>query len=126
LVVDKQLNLYIVPRRRSLPVCSVCGRKRPMCDKLRPRSWRHVKLWGIETFIIYSPRRVNCPVCGIKVEKIPWSMGKSSLSMPLIDTLQRMAKYLSFNDVVRWATHSRIKQMRDFAWSMRKHQDGIL
>ena len=56
---------------------------------------------GIEMLIVYSPRRVNCPACGIKVEKIPWSMGKSSLSMPLIDTLQRMAKYFSFNDVAR-------------------------
>ena len=25
-----------------------------------------------------------------------------------------------------WATHSRIKQMRNFAWSMRRHRDGIL
>jgi transposase len=25
-----------------------------------------------------------------------------------------------------WATHSRLKPMRDFAWLMRRHQDGIL
>jgi transposase len=98
---EESIVIEIFPRKNSRPLCSVCGERRPAYDTLRPRRWRHVKLWGIETFIIYSPRRVNCPVCGIKVEKIPWSMGKSSLSMPLIDTLQRMAKYLSFNDVAR-------------------------
>ena len=65
------LEILIVPNRRSLPVCSCCGRKRPLRDTLRPRRWRHVNLWGIETFITYSPRRVKCPTCGIRVERIP-------------------------------------------------------
>jgi len=80
-VVDG-LEIMIVPNRRSLPVCSCCGRKRPIRDTLHPCRWRHVKLWGIETFIVYSPRRVKCPTCGIRVERIPWSMGKSRLSLP--------------------------------------------
>jgi transposase len=25
-----------------------------------------------------------------------------------------------------WATHSRLKPMRDFAWMLRRHQDGLL
>lgn len=124
-------EIIIVPRRRSLPICSRCGRKRPMRDTLRSRRWRHAKLWGIETFIIYAPRRVKCPVCGIRVECIPWSLGKSSLSLPLIDTLQRMAKFLSFNDVARlfgvsWNTvRAAVKSAVEFGLANRSVRDII-
>jgi transposase len=95
------LEIHIVANRRSLPVCGCCGRKRPVRDTLRSRRWRHVNLWGIETFIVYSPRRVKCPACGIRVERIPWSMGKSRLSLPVISVLQTLARHISWEGVAR-------------------------
>ncbi|MBC2724608.1 MAG: ISL3 family transposase [Desulfosporosinus sp.] len=127
--IKDRLEITIVARRRSLPICSLCSKKRPRRDTLHPRRWRHVKLWGIETLITYSPRRVNCPDCGIVVEKIPWSLGKSSLSLPLIDTLQRMSKHLSFNDVARlfgvsWNTvRASVKQAVEFGLAARSVGD---
>jgi hypothetical protein len=39
-----------------------------------------VPLWGFAVFWVYARRRVNCPRCGVKVEAMPWAIGKRSLS----------------------------------------------
>ena len=57
-------------RFRRLP-CSICETRSPVYDRLTARDWRHVPLWGIPTWIHYAPARVQCPTCGIRVEKIP-------------------------------------------------------
>jgi len=33
-------------------------------------------LWGIPTYYLYAPRRVECASHGVVVEHIPWSDGK--------------------------------------------------
>lgn len=95
--------------KRSRPRCSSCGQSRPGYDTLARRTWRHVSLWGIPVRLTYAPRRVVCPTCGIKVEAMPWSRGKSDLSLPLIVVLAAFARMLSLSEVarlfnVRWNT----------------------
>ena len=98
---DNCLFIKIVARGRSRPVCPICGKRRPKRDEIRERTWRHVPLWGMEVQLLYRPRRVRCPKCGIKVESIPWSMGKSTLSFPLITVLAVFARLLSWEEVAR-------------------------
>ena len=102
-VVKKEegLDIEIVPRRGSRAICSICGKKRPGYDTISERVWRHVRCWGIEVWLRYSPRRVNCRKCGIKVEEIPWSRGKSTLSVPLMMLLAVYAKILSWEETAR-------------------------
>ena len=97
----EELVARIVARKGSRPVCSGCGKKRPGYDTLGERFWRHVPCWGIRVGLVYGPRRVRCPECGIKVEAIPWSRGKSPLSVPLIIVLAAFAKRLPWEDVGR-------------------------
>ena len=90
-------------------VCSGCGQRAWVYDTLRERRWSHVPLWGIAVSVLYSPRRVHCPHCGVKVEKIPWALGKSRLSLPLILLLAAWARLLSIETVaglfnVSWST----------------------
>ena len=49
----------------------VVGKKRADYDVLNPRHFEFIPFWGILVFFVYAMRRVNCPVCGIKVEKVP-------------------------------------------------------
>jgi len=30
-------------------------------------------------FLVYAMRRVACPSCGVKVERVPWATGKHAL-----------------------------------------------
>jgi transposase len=88
-------------RRRRL-VCSRCGTLCRVRDRLAERSWRHVKLWGIEVTIRYRPCRVACERCGrVVVEAIPWSQGKSRLSTGLIYLLAAWARLLAWDVVAR-------------------------
>jgi len=95
------LCVHLVSRKRSKPVCSGCRRKGPGYDRLRERVWRHVPMWGIGVEFIYRPRRVQCRWCGIKVERMPWAAGKSSLTVPFIVVLATFARLLSWAEVSR-------------------------
>jgi len=98
---EEMLVAQIVPRKGSRPVCSRCGRKVSGYDSLMERTWRHIPCWGIPVCLVYRPRRGKCPTCGVKVEAMPWSRGKSFLSMPLIVVLAAFAKRLAWEDVAR-------------------------
>ncbi len=87
-------------RRRRLP-CSGCGERCTVRDRLPLRQWKHVSLWGIAVTLSYRPCRVQCPVCGTVVEAIPWSRGKSPLTVPLIMLLATWTRLLAVDVVAR-------------------------
>lgn len=102
-----EVELEVI-RRHRLP-CSGCGRRCPVRDRLPLRSWHHVSLWGIPVLLCYRPCRVACPSCGTVVEAIPWSQGKSPLSVPLIVLLATWTRLLAVDVVaglfgVHWNT----------------------
>jgi transposase len=93
------LGIDIWPRARSRAVCSGCGRRCPGYDTLPVRRFEFVPLWGIRVFFLYPLRRVECPRCGVKVERIPWAQGKSPLTSSYAWFLARWAKRLAWKEV---------------------------
>lgn len=98
---DRQLvlNVTLEPRRNSRAVCSGCGVKRPGYDRLGPRRFEFVPFWGILVYFVYAMRRVECPTCGIKVERVPWAEGKRTVTTAYAWFLARWAKQLSWAQV---------------------------
>jgi len=94
-----EIVVYLFPDKRCRIVCSSCGSKGPGYDTLKERRWKHVPLWGILVTLIYSPRRIQCINCGIKVEAIPWTQGKSPLSLPLSVVLGTWSKLVAWKVV---------------------------
>jgi transposase len=79
-------------------------------------------LWGIKVFFLYPLRRVNCPRCGVKVERVPWAQGKSRLTITYAWFLAGWAKRLSWKDVatvfrISWDTVVRSVKMA-VAWGL--------
>lgn len=94
------IEVEIVPRRNGLRVCSGCDRVRPGYDTMpEPRRFEFVPLWGITVYFVYQMRRVQCPACGIKVERIPWAEGKSTMTTELKWFLARWARRMSWKEV---------------------------
>ncbi len=93
------LEVTVVPRANSRPVCSGCGQKRPGYDHLGERHFEFVPLWGIAVFFVYVMRRVDCPTCGVVVESVPWARGKHQLTTTYAWFLARWAKLLSWKEV---------------------------
>ncbi len=75
-----EIEIPIEPRSNSRPICSKCGCQAPGYDRLPARRFEFVPLWQIAVYFVYEMRRVDCPTCGVKVEKVPWCDGKNQLT----------------------------------------------
>jgi len=93
------LEVDIYPHARNRPQCSGCGRRGSQYDRLPPRRFEFVPLWGIAVFFLYMMRRVDCATCGVRVEQVPWAEGKHQLTTTYVWFLARWAKRLSWREV---------------------------
>jgi transposase len=96
---EPTIEVSIEARKNGRPSCSGCGQVRPGYDRLPPRRFEFVPLWGIAVLFVYAMRRVDCPECGVKVEKVPWCDGKNQLTTTYRWFLARWAKRLSWQEV---------------------------
>jgi transposase len=95
------LMVDIYPHARNRPQCSGCGQRGPQYDRLVPRRFEFVPLWGLRVFFLYVMRRVACPRCGVTVEQVPWADGKHQLTTAYMWFLACWAKRLSWQEVAR-------------------------
>ena len=58
-------------------------------------------MWQIAVIFVYPMRRVNCPRCGVVVERVPWAVGKSRLTRTYQWFLASWARRLSWQEVAR-------------------------
>jgi len=93
------LEVGIHPRKNSRPVCSGCARRGTQYDRLAPRRFEFVPLWGMAVFFVYRMRRVDCRQCGVTVEKVPWGHGRCHLTTTYRWFLASWAKRLSWQEV---------------------------
>ncbi len=75
LVIAVQLR----PHKKSKPRCGICQQPGPRHDRLKPRKFWFIPIWGFRVMFIYARRRLTCPVHGVQVEWLPWAEGKSPL-----------------------------------------------
>jgi transposase len=104
-----RIEATVVPRANSKPLCSECMKPAPGYDRLGWRRFHFIPLWSIAVLLLYRPRRVQCPVHGVIVEHIPWSNGKSPMTIALMNFLAAWAKRLSW-----WETGRAF----GFSWDM--------
>jgi transposase len=96
---NKRIEVIVQPRKNSKSICSKCGKPASGYDVLAPRRFQYVPLWGIAVVLIYAMRRVECPDCGVKVEKVPWAHGKSPLAKSFSWFLCVWARRLAWDEV---------------------------
>lgn len=96
-----RIEVKVASRKGSKGICSGCGERRPGYDRLPEREFIHVPLWGFVVIFLYCLRRLQCPVCGVVAEVIPWSTGKSPLTTSYAWFLSEWSKLLSMQEVAR-------------------------
>lgn len=94
-----EIEIPIQPRANGRPICSKCGGPAPGYDRLAPRRFEFVPLWGIFVYFVYAMRRVACPTCGVRVERVPWCEGKHQLTTTYRWFLAGWARRLSWKSV---------------------------
>jgi len=124
---EERIVIELEPRKNWRLPCGICGELARVRDRLKARTWRHVPLWGIPSEIRYRPARVRCPKChAVKVEAMPWSHGKSPLTVGLIWLLAAWAKLLAWKVVanqfcVHWnSVQGAVRQAVDYGLKHRE------
>ena len=121
------VQIEVRPRKASRPICSVCGTKGPVHQTDRaPRLFEFVPLWGMAVFFLYPMRRVACRTCGVKVERVPWAVGKQRLTTAFAWFLAGWAKRMSWTQTAGafWTSYYHVFTSVKMAvdWG-RKHMD---
>ena len=111
-----ELEVEVLARKGSRPICSGCDRKCPGYDVLAERRFAFVPLWAISVVLVYALRRVDCPRCGVKVERVPWGDGKRPITRAYAVFLARWARRLSWKEVAGIFHTSWEMVYRSVAW----------
>jgi transposase len=124
------LEVAVHERANGRPICSGCAKPGPGYDRLPERRYQFVPLWALAVFLVYAPRRVACPHCGVKVERVPWAEGKSRLTRSYQWFLASWGKLLAWQQVATtfhtsWQTVYRSVRMA-VDWGLaHRNLDGI-
>lgn len=98
----QEITIELDVWRRKRHPCGTCGTMGRVRDRLKPRRWKHVPMWGIPVTLVFAPARVACATCGkVRVASIPWSQGKCRLSVGLIWLLAAWCKLLPWDQVAK-------------------------
>lgn len=99
---SQTIEIEVRPRRGSRPCCSGCGRRGSGYDQLPVRRFEFIPVWGFAVVLLYAMRRVDCRHgCGVKVEQVPWGIGKHTLTKAYMQFLAQWARRLSWQETAR-------------------------
>lgn len=96
---QRAIEVPVRPRKGSKAICGQCDKPAPGYDTLAARLYEFIPFWGWVVFLVYARRRVECPDCGIGVEKVPWSKGKQHSTQAHLLFLAHWARKLSWKEV---------------------------
>lgn len=113
---DEVIVIDLRPRSNSHPICSNCEVKGTIYDHTTLRLFEHIPIFGYKVYFAYRMRRVDCALCGVTVEKVPWADGKKEVTKNFEWFLANWAKRLSWEETASifatsWNTVFRAVQM---------------
>jgi transposase len=123
------LEVYLRENRQTRGRCGQCGRPGPCYDHLPVRAFSMVPLWSLPVLYFYARRRIDCPMCGVKAEKLDWVAsddGQSRLTTAFAYFLGMWARVLPWSQVAtRFTTswHSVRVGVEQLVAYGRAHQD---
>ncbi len=118
-----ELIAEIEPLRGRLPRCGCCGQKvRRTKGRMPPRRWRDLKIRTLSLILSYTPRRVVCPTCGVRVEQAPWAERWSRVTRALARAVAELSRRTDLSTVaghfgIGWKTVASVIR-RVVAWGL--------
>ncbi|MGH9993048.1 MAG: ISL3 family transposase [Nitrososphaera sp.] len=82
--------------------CGVCRQRCRQVHSVRPeREWRDLSMRKLPLKLLYRPRRVECPRCGVRVEDGPWAEPWARVTTALSNAVALLARELSWQGTAR-------------------------
>lgn len=84
------------------PQCSRCGKVCSGYDqRTEPVRWVHLHLGSMRILLEYAPMRVECPICGVRVEMVPRARPDSRFTRPFEEMTAYLAQVTNKTEVSR-------------------------
>lgn len=95
--------------------CGRCGRKTRGYDRQPLRTWQHLSWGRVQVYLLYAPHRVECPVCGVRTEALPWAEGNTRFTLDFEEMVAYLAQATNKTKVtelmnISWASVGRIAE----------------
>lgn len=100
-ISEDRLLVKVRSRKNSRPLCGQCGKPGSVYDTRSPRNFAFVPILGMQVFFVYAMRRVDCRTCGVKTERLEWSVGKERMTTAYKWFLSTWARRLSWSETAR-------------------------
>ena len=123
------LRVHLRENTRMRGRCGQCGKPGPCYDHLPERSFEMVPLWSLPVLFFYARRRVDCPSCGVRAERLDWVAsddGQGRLTTAFAFCLGMWAKLMSWSQVAtrfRTSWHAVYLSVKLLVAYGRAHQD---
>lgn len=79
--------------------CSGCGQAVGTVHETTERWVRDLPAWGAQTWLLLHQRRVKCPRCGVRVERIEWLAPYARVTKRLAQSVARLCQELPIRQV---------------------------
>jgi transposase len=85
--------------------CGVCRKRCQQVHSVRKeRQWQDLAMRQMHLILLYRPRRVRCPRCGVRVEDFPWAEPWARVTRALAHAVATLARELSWQGTARQYT----------------------
>ena len=95
------IEVEVRPRQGSKAICSGCLKPASGYDPLPQRRFEFIPIWGFAVILLYCMRRVDCTACGVKVEEVPWAMGRHQVTKAYMLYLAHWARKMSWKETAQ-------------------------
>ena len=123
----KRLDILLDFPKGSVFSCPECGRSDCTAYDTTQKTWRHLNFFQHEAYLSARVPRVNCKDCGVKKVGGSWARPDSGFTLLFEAMIMSMVTAMPVKAVARfWATHSKLEPVKQAAYTVKRHWDGIL
>ncbi len=108
----EDIVVAVRPRKRG-PRCGGCGRRASIYDSKPARRWRHLSYGSTKVWLSYAPRRTSCDRCKVRIEQVPWAVGRTKFTEDFEELVAYLAQTTDKTTVAKlmgisWSTVGKI------------------
>lgn len=97
-----RIRIELTPREDQPGRCSGCGRRVASVHDTTTRVVRDLPILDAETYLVVARRRLACPRCGPKLERLSWLSPWGRVTSRLAESVARLCQHMAVKHVAQY------------------------
>lgn len=97
-----RIRIELTPREGQLGRCSGCGRRVASVHETTDRVVRDLPILDAQTYLVVPRRRLACPRCGPKLERLSWLSPWGRVTARLAESVARLCQVMAVKHVAQY------------------------